>query len=327
MTHLDVTYTSGVIAAREKYLLKERITRLCELNAEDAFRVLLESGFGGGAAVTSNVYEYEKLIEAEEASLDSFIREYAPSEIEKAYLLSARDFHNAKAFMKAAYLKEDVQKMLSPMGIIEVETIASCVENKDYKAIYARNAYLGEAMEKAALLLEEEASGAKIGEIFEKALYAYLGWVCKKRKTLKCLLEQRVDMTNILTALRAGEETLAKPKYLPMGSLKEPQLSALFDTDLEKVQKAFTSTSYADFVKICLAAKEKGLPYTEAEKIRDGLDVAFFAEHKYELKKSEPFLYYVYRRRKENANVRIIFVCLLAGLSEQDVKKRLRVWG
>ena len=28
--------------------------------------------------------------------------------------------------------------------------------------------YLGEAMEKAALLLEEEASGAKIGEIFEK---------------------------------------------------------------------------------------------------------------------------------------------------------------
>ena len=56
----------------------------------------------------------------------------------------------------------------------------------------------------------------------------------------------------------------------------------------------------------------------------DGYDVQYFAKRKYELSRSEPFLYYVYRRKLENENVRIIFVCLLAGLSEQDVKKRLR---
>ena len=46
---IDVTYTTGVIAAREKYLLKDKIYRLCELSEREAFRVLVESGFGGGA--------------------------------------------------------------------------------------------------------------------------------------------------------------------------------------------------------------------------------------------------------------------------------------
>lgn len=42
----DVIYTNGVIAAREKYLLKEKLLRLCEGKVEDAFRILLESGYG-----------------------------------------------------------------------------------------------------------------------------------------------------------------------------------------------------------------------------------------------------------------------------------------
>jgi hypothetical protein len=52
---LNVIYTNGVIAAKDKYLLKDKILRFCELSAEEAFRMLLESGFGGGADTTDNV--------------------------------------------------------------------------------------------------------------------------------------------------------------------------------------------------------------------------------------------------------------------------------
>ena len=55
----NVIYTNGVIAAKDKFLLKDKILRFCELNAEEAFRMLLESGFGGGAETAGNVYEYE----------------------------------------------------------------------------------------------------------------------------------------------------------------------------------------------------------------------------------------------------------------------------
>jgi hypothetical protein len=63
---IDVTYTTGVIAAREKYLLKDKIYRLCELSEREAFRMLVESGFGGGAETAIDSVDYEKLIAVEE---------------------------------------------------------------------------------------------------------------------------------------------------------------------------------------------------------------------------------------------------------------------
>lgn len=324
MAYYDTTYTNGVIAAREKYFLKERILRLCELSAEEAFRVLLECGYGGGAETASDVYEYEKLIAVEENALDSFIREYAPSEAEKKYLLAPRDFHNAKALLKASFLGTDAERLLAPEGLIEIEILKACIEEKKFERISERNTELAEACQRATAVLEENPSGAEVGGIFEKAKYAYLQAVVKKSGALKKLLSAKIDMTNILIALRCGEEAYAKEQYLPGGMLKASELNPLFFEDRERAKSAFWNTEYKDFVSLCFTAIEKGLPLTEAEKLLDGYDVEFFAKRKYELARSEPFLYYVYRRKIENENIRIAFVCLLAGLSEQDVKKRLR---
>lgn len=326
MAYLDTTYTNGVIAAKEKRLLKEKLFRLCELSAEEGFRVLLDSGFGGGAETAASVYDFEKLIEKEEMELDSFIREYAPSQAEQAYLLAPRDFHNTKASVKAAYLGRDTEGMLSPDGMISADLIYDCVKKGDFAPIKELNAYLGGACEEATSLLSKGTSGAKVGEIFEKALYTYLFERGKKKPVLKKLLLAKADMTNILRAFRSGNMEAAREKYLPVGTLKTETLDELFSEDSDKALSAFEKMPYVSFVKTCFDAKEKGVPFTEAEKILGGFDVSYFAERKYELEKSEPFLYYVYRRRAENANVRIIFVCLLAGLSEQDVKKRLRRW-
>ncbi|MBR1974232.1 MAG: V-type ATPase subunit [Clostridia bacterium] len=324
MRYYDMTYTSGVIAVREKFLLKEKILRFCEVSAEDAFRSLLESGFGGGAEVTTNVYEYENLIAVEERRLDEFIREYAPTEAEKAYLLSPRDFHNAKALLKAAYLGTDASRLLASEGLIEIAKLSTCIEEKDFTPLKELNAYLGGACEDGAALLAENPSGAKLGEIFENAQYQYLWNLVKRKPTLKKLLVAKADMNNILIALRAGDVERAKEKYLPVGKLDKSTLEKLFLEDKGKAVEAFADTPYAEFVKVCLEAAEKRLPMTEAERRVASYDVEFFNDRKYELEKEDPFLYYVYRRKTENANVRIVFACLLAGMSEHEIKKRLR---
>ena len=56
----------------------------------------------------------------------------------------------------------------------------------------------------------------------------------------------------------------------------------------------------------------------------ESFETDFFAEKPYELSGQGTFLYYIFRRRAENENVRIVFVCLRAGLSEAEIKKRLR---
>ena len=52
----DATYTNGVIAVKEKYLLKDKIFKMCEGGAEEALRALTDSGFGRGTEIAS-VYE------------------------------------------------------------------------------------------------------------------------------------------------------------------------------------------------------------------------------------------------------------------------------
>ncbi len=324
---LDVMYTNGVIAAREKYLLKDKISRFAELSAEEAFRALVESGYGGGETVSS-VYDYEKLVAQEERLVDEFILEYAPSEAERTYFLSPRDFHNVKALLKAAYLNESAEKMLAPDGEIPVKDLEKAVKEKDFSAFKESNPELYEATRKALTAFEKEnVSGAEIGEIFERANAERLYKIAGKNRALKKLLERKIDMINLLTAFRAGEEEIAKSKYLPCGKLDVKTLGLVFDENQENAEKAFKNTDYAAFVSRCFTAKKKGLPLTDAEKTLDSFEADYFYEKRYELKNKEPFLYYVFRRKAENANVRIVFVCLLAGLKEQDIKRRLRCKG
>lgn len=319
----SIDYVNGVIAAKEVFLLGGKISKLCEVGAEDAFRSVAESGFGKGAEATS-VYDYEKLLYSDERDLDAFIREYALTNAEKAYLLSPRDFHNAKALLKAGYIKGDPEKMLAPEGLISVEEIARCIKEEDFTPLGKE---LSAACKEAQTLLNDEekpADGAVIGAIFERAQYRHLLSACARCGFLKKLIIKKSDMTDILTALRSKTPEYAANNYVLCGKLKKEQLENLFSENEEKVAHALDGTGYEKFLEICLEDKKSGLPMTRAEIMRDDLEIAALAEKKYELKRTQPFLYYVLRRRAENSNLRILFVCLLAGMGEGEIKKRLR---
>lgn len=319
----DVLYTNGVIAAREKYLLNDKISKLCDSDAEEAFRTLTENGFGKNAEA-ADVYDYEKLVAADEADIDGFIREYAACRADAEYLLSPRDFHNAKAAVKARFLKADLDGMLAPEGLIPVGTIVNCVNEETYEPLGKE---LGDAVKEATgLFADGAATGAETGIIFEKALYRHLTVSCSKNGVLKKLLAAKADMTNILTAMRSSDADHAAKCYLEGGKLSEKQLSRLFSEDKEKAKESFKGTPYYGFVKKCFADKEKNLPLTSAEKVCESYEAEFFSAKKYELEKTQPFLYYVFRRRVENANARILFACLLAGMGEAEIRNRMRTF-
>jgi V/A-type H+-transporting ATPase subunit C len=320
---VDVLFTNGVIAAKEKYLLKDKLARMCEMSADEAFRILSESGFGGTEC--ASVYDYDKLVASDELAIDGFVREYAPTYAELVYLLAPRDFHNAKAFVKAQYLGEDVEKMLAPYGIIPLEDFYQAFKSGDYSTLSGE---VGKAVANAITEAEEylkggNISGAEVGAIFDKAAYAFLSKACKHNKTLKKLIAVKADMTNILTCLRSESVQFAQKFYVDGGKLDKEKLATLFtlSDDVEKVPDFY---GYESFLKLCLAARKNKLPLTEAEKIKASYECDYLSLNKYELKAGQPFLYYVFRRRAENENVRIVFVCLLGGMQEKEIKSRLR---
>lgn len=318
----NVLYTNGVMAVREKYLINDKIFKLCDLSAEEAFRALLESGFGKNAEGVS-VYDYEKLVAADEEDIDAFIREYAPSVAEEEYLLTPYDFHNAKAGVKARFVK-DMGNMFAPDGMLPLKDITGCIESEDFTPLYKE---LAECTKEACELFKEgKATGAEIGMIFEKGLYKRLSSISSRNGVLKKLLTAKADMTNILTAMRSDSEESAEKSYLDGGKLSADDLKNLFSEDGEKILKHFKKTPYFGFVKKCLDDKEKNLPLTSAEKVCESFEAEFFSAKKYELERTQPFLYYVFRRRVENANVRILMACLLAGMKEGEIKNRMRTY-
>lgn len=312
---LDPIFTNGVIAVKERLLLGEKLLRYTEMTAEDVLRALRENGFGSGA----EGQEGEALIIAEEHALDGFIREHAPSNTELVYLLSPRDFHNAKALCKAKKLNTDSQKLLASEGLVKIDALSAAVESGDVSAL---DKELGSAITQA--MAGENLTGAEIGAIFDIAQYKYIAAKCKFGFLLKKLLAGKADRLNILTAMRAGNREFAEKLYVGGGKLKTAELNKLFDEDRENLEKALNGTPYAQFYKLCFEAKEKGLPFTEAERALESFEAEYFADKRFELEGKQPFLYYVFRRRAEIQNVRIILVCLNAGLSANNIKRRLR---
>ncbi len=321
----DLVYIGGIIAVKENSLLKDKIYGLCEMSAENAFRALAESGFFRNADVSS-VFEYEKVLRSDEADIDEFAREYAPTNAIKTYLFAPRDFHNAKAILKAKYLKTDAGKMLAPEGLFEIETLEKVVNGEDGQEVYPQ---LIEAVKGAAALFEKEganASGAEIGRIFEQKLYDCLFACCKYSPLLKKLLALKADMNSILITMRSNTPEYASNNVISGGKIPVEKLLLLFSENEEKAEKALDGTYLEKFWKQCFETRKKGLPFTAAEKEVAGVETEFLAEHKYELKRSQPLLYYIFRRRAENENMRIVLSCLLAGMQPEDIKARLRAF-
>jgi vacuolar-type H+-ATPase subunit C/Vma6 len=315
----DLTYTNGVVAVKELSLLGGKIAKFAEASAEEAFQAVVASGFGKGAEVSS-VAGYEALLAADARDTDAFILEYAPTRAEREYLLSPRDFHNAKALFKARAAGVSAEPLLAPDGIHTVSEIEECMKAEDFSPL--GDALKG-ACEEAFALPEGQRTGAEIGLIFERALFAHLARETKHGGLLKSFAARRADMTNLLTAYRAEDFASARRAFVGGGKLKEEDF-ALFFENAEKAKEVFARAGYGTFSEACDEAKGAGMPYTQAERMLEMLEIDYLATHRYEMKRTQPFLYYVFRRRADNVNVRILLVCLAAGMDEREIKRRFR---
>ncbi|MCD8307052.1 MAG: V-type ATPase subunit [Clostridia bacterium] len=317
---MDPMFTNGIIAVKEKYFLRDKLSRMCEMGAEDAFRLLLESGFGQGAGADS-YHEYEALLEADEKDIDKFIRDFAPSAAEAEYLLAPRDFHNAKAIVKADVMGVPADSMLAPDGNVPAEKIQQAYISEDTDELPEE---MGKAFAEAKeYLANGDKEGAEIGIIFDKALYRHLASSCRRPAILKKFVAEKADMQNILTCMRSSSMDYAKKYLLDGGSLKERKLAKLFESEDEGM-KAMSGTGLESFARMCYDAKAEKKPLSEAEKVLESYETDALAKNRFDLKASEPFMYYIFRRRAENENVRIVMASLIAGMPEKWIKERLR---
>lgn len=317
-------YAVARAKAKEATLVGEsRLNRMIDsLSDKEALKILSEVGFGGGAGI-EDVSEFETLIEKESESLSSFIKEVCPDEKVKRFLLLDNDYKNAEAFIKEKHIKADSGSMRVPDGFYSADMMREKIMTDDYRSF---SDVLAKTLIKAdELFVSGKFDGLSVGGIFERGKYAEMAKLVKNNKTLSDIFKVKVDTANVTTCLRGRDYSLLKDFLFDGGTLSDKELKSLCEDAFDTLRERFSTSHRKEFILSAIEDAEKGKPLSSFEKKADDYALNYLLKYKYKFEGIAPFILYVYYKRAELFNVRLIIVSLSSGVSADDIKKRLRV--
>lgn len=310
----DVTFTNGVIKSKECTLLGGKIERMIEGTYDEAVKTLRDSGFGGGV-ISADI---DALIRGEEEAINTFIRQYSPDAKTTEFLLADYDFHNAEGLVKVKYAGADEQRILTVDGFYTVDKIRDYIDGGSGDGLCEE---LKEAIKESVALFEGGIKdGFEVDCIFKRALMKRLSAVAKG-KQLKSILSSRADNANVSSALRSRDEELMKKMFVEGGKLPLSRIIELCKLSVHEILDG----KWDDSVRSACRDLMEGKPFERLEKDADDYPLVMLSATAYEMKGKEPFIGYIYKRRADVRNARIVAVSLRAGISPQAIKKKIRV--
>lgn len=314
----SVLYSNARAVSMEKTLLGEdRLKRMIDGKADDALKILSEVGFGAGDNVRD---EIDAVSTEETAKLSAFIKETAPDEKIAKFFLYPYDFKNAETLIKSKYLK--TEPTFAPSGLFDVKDLKDKIFADDYGSLPKRMATALFNSDKA--FVEGTASGLYINSLFTKALYDELFALNLKNAFLVKILRAKSDLINASIAFRTRDIAAAEKQFVAFGELNADALKSICEDDLDKIREKFRFSSYKEEIFAAADGIEKGEGLKEFEKMSDGYAVKLIKKYRYEQSGDFPFIRYCFYKLADIANVRIVLVGLVGGLSAQEITERLR---
>ena len=234
-----------------KLIVAQQLQRLLEATSkEDAFKLLVEFGIGGG--VNAEGLDFDTLFNAEEKNIASLMRELNISHDFDAILL-INDYHNLKACIKAFIMKKEAVGLMGE-GITSIESIKAGVSG-DNKALRDGMVDALKLVEKN--IGEENVNPRSIDVIVDKAMYKDIFELLEKGdKLLREYFIEKVDYANILTFMRCKKLNLPldffKDSYIPGAKLGLDMFVDSYAFGVDDLRKQIKYTDYATIVDYML---------------------------------------------------------------------------
>jgi len=302
---------------------KERLARMIESESlASAVKILYEVGYGGGL-VLSSADLFEEILVEEESKVNVFFSEVKLAGFGLECFVLKRDYHNAKALLKAKYMGIADSFMLMPQGLYPADILKSMVlEGK--KGI---NFYLEQAVGKlVALELDATPSPRVIDTTLDKALFEDIESRLRKVKdsNVKLYFTKLADYTNILSFLRTkkiGEKTsFLEDCFVSGGKVSLDDLTKLLDADIDEIKKAIKRWGYTELEQFIETYNFSGI-----EAAIDNNLIKIFKEKGTDVFSAAPLLSYYLQKLNEIKMIRIVLVCLKNNTDLEEIYKRMRV--
>lgn len=322
---IDYLFLSARIRALERNLLtRDRMDRMLDAHTpQEAAQVLEECGYPEQAKVTPD--SLNQVLAEEREKLFADLYSMAPDPAVIDVFKVKYDYHNVKVLLKAAATGTDENRLLVDTGRVPVAQLEEGVRSSDLRGIppILQDAILG-ARETLGTTNDPQLADF----VLDRAYYKDLFQIAKKSGSafLEGYVRIAIDAANLRSIVRT----------LRMGKGPDFLKGVLFpggDVDTGRILSAvIAGSSLADLYGITPlneAAEAgddaiSGGRLTEFEKRCDNGVNSYLKRAQYVAFGEAPVIGYLAAKETEFTSVRIILTGLMAGLSADTIRERLR---
>ncbi len=313
-------YSVARIRMLERTLLTEKdyIQMVDARSADDAMKILIDSGYGEFAIVQGR--DFEKVLSDALSKTYSDVRELSTgSDFIKVFLYK-NDYHNLKVMVKADISGIRGTDYLIEGGTVQTEVLKEAFASKNFSMMPF---FMQEAVKEAYDAYGRMQSGQAVDIVLDKAAFKQMLQTANKSgiEFVKKYVEYVCDMTNIKNFLRI--KTMKRPfdlfedVFVEGGTLGLERFRTAFRA--ETPWNGLKDTQYGE---LC----EEGMPkgFTVFERLCDNYIMKFIRSAKYKSLTIEPVAAYIYARETEVKTVRIIMSGKINNIEPDVIKERLR---
>lgn len=312
-------YAVAKIKVRENRLLTN--TNLEQLASENNIETII-------SALTEKEYQFDLITRAEdyaivlkkaEEDMYKLIKEIIEENNISEIFLSRNDFFNIKLILKSQIQSKDYKDKLLNSGTMPKEEISQIMEDGRYDR-------LSKGRRQAILDAKQAYQKTKmpfiIDSIIDKECFNHMKKLAKElnNKFILNYIEKLIDITNIKTFFRIRkiykDPFIFETSYIEGGKITLNTFIENLEEDEQNLQYKFIG--FSDTIKQAI------YNYESLDKFCDNYIMNYIKNAKLKALTIEPILAYIYAKRTEFKNIRIIFTGKLNKISSEKIKERLR---
>lgn len=321
-------FCASLMRASERTLLPwAELVRAAE--ADDfggAMAVLTEHGYGDGKAL-ENPRDFVKMLALEEEKAYDLVFSSLPEQSELELFKYSKDYHNAKACLKAEFLETDPMPYMTAGGNLEPKKMADMIRERDFIFMSTE---MKEAVNEAIEVFGKGRDPQEVDIILDKACYREMLKAAEttENQFLVGYVKLLIDIANLTTFIRLKQIgkpwTFFQKVFLEGGTIRDSLFIASYEENYHKIGEKLAPYGFGEITeKGGQEVKTTGM-YSLLERLCDNKRIEYIRNAKFVSFGVEPAAAYLIAKESEIKNLRMILTGKIAGTSKEVILERLR---
>lgn len=328
MDRLD--YAQGVVMARvyEKKLLdKGRLEKMIDAkDAEEAFKVLMDSEYSKSVDGVNGVGDYETLLKNETSRVFKLGSEMLGDKRILEILTLKYDYHNLKSIVKGSVSSEDFSDLFIYSSENDPDKIKLQFESGNFTDV--KSEFI-KSMKEAKMRYEESLDPQIIDITIDRAYFKHLKEISTSldNELFSDYVSGLIDFFNITSMLRAmrmgKSQNFLNEILVEGGGISVSRLITLSREDFDRIAVSLKSEKIGRALMDCIEDYKENGSLQVLDSMKDVYLGRLNSDSRFITFGPEPIFAYLVAKEKEISIIRLILVGKLNNISPSKLRERL----